>query len=239
MPPVGRAHGPLRASGGVLLLMVAVLAACGSAPTPAPSIEPTGTPHATSICAFGTEQPDDALADVTENILRRRLEAMGIEAVITRLARCIQVTVAGADPVVEAALLGSGQVRLVHVPAADLGTVIVGRRAPNGLQTLVVEQDLDAATSRVDVNGRERLELAFTDAAQTAFAAWTAANVGQVVALVVDGMVVATMPIDGPSADGLAITVPAESPIPVAAIVALARFGPLPAEWQQPETPQG
>ena len=226
-----------------LLIGVLALAACQAAPSAEP-LPTVPVRHAYTLCPPGGELPAQEATDRALAVLTARLTLLGFDAPRITTNRCIEIEVpiTADDAAVQAALLGNGRVEIVPVPANQLEAVVAGGPPPVGVQPLLVVEDIDSAVIGTSPSGAEpTLDITLTDAGSAALASWTQAHVGENMALVVDGVVVAVPTINEPITTGqISLDVAGEAPlIPLRAIAIMIESGPLPPEWAQPERPQG
>ena len=140
-----------------------------------------------------------------------------------------------------AAVLGTGSIALLSLPVAGAQATVVGSSPPDGAAPIVFGTDFSAAeVSAAGPEGEPVLGLGFSDAGAATIASWSQQHRGEVVALAVDGVVVALPMVDDAWAQGeVTLTMGEAPPIPPEAIAAMVSSGPLPPEWAQPERPQG
>jgi hypothetical protein len=224
------------------LVAAALLAACepaGSTATAQASAE-----HAYTICPPSGELPDQAINDRAVEILDARLVSLGVETSSVGVGpACIDVTAsttsAAQEAAVRAAVLGTGTITLV-APAANGQTTSVGRAPPDGAAPVLTGTDFRSAAIAVEPpTGGPVLAITFSEFGSARIAAWSRLHLGELTALVVDGVVVALPGTDELAADGLSATLGPTPPVPLEAIVAMVNSGPLPPEWAQPKVPQG
>jgi preprotein translocase subunit SecD len=244
-PPRRRRRATL-ASG---LVIAASILATGYRPTASGSPNPsTIADHAPSMCPQSGEAPPKDVTDEAVRILRERLTLLGVADPEITVASCIEVAFSRTGQeaeAVQAAVLGTGRVELVPVPADQAEAVHIGGPPPEAVPPLVGPQDLaGAATSPGSGGAGPTLVLTLTDAGTGAVASWTRVHVGEAIALVVDGVVVAMPITNEPILGGsVSLSVGGQSEgqrtIPIEAVRAMVESGPLPIEWAQPERPQG
>ena len=226
-----------------LLIGVLALAACQAAPSAEP-LPTVPVRHAYTLCPPGGELPAQDVTDRALAVLTARLTLLGFDAprITTDVCIEIEVPITADDATVQAAVLGTGRVAFVPVPADQGEVVVAGGRPPVGVQPLVPVEGIDSAAVGSNPNGgRPTLDISLTDVGTAAMASWTQAHVMESIALVVDGVVIAVPTINEPITTGqISIDVAGEAPlIPLRAIAIMIESGPLPPEWAQPERPQG
>ena len=240
--PVAARAGRRSRSAALILLIVTFAGACSPQATLPPN--PTvAAPHAYSVCPQSGELPPKDVNDQAVSVLRERLSLLGVATPEITLGACIEIAleVTSQDPdTVQSALLGTGRVELFPVPADQADAIHTGSAGPVGVQPIVASADLADAAITAEGGGQPVLELTMTPAGATALGAWTAANVGGFIALVVDGVVAAVPVIAEPIQDGsVQIGFGATPPIALEALRVMVLSGPLPEAWAQPERPQG
>ncbi len=220
------------------VLIVACQATPSTEPTPTGAVE-----HVYSICPAGGQLPAADVTDRAIAILRDRLVRLGVAGPTFKLGDCLEVQAPATsdDASVQAAVLGTGLVTIVPVPAGVDG-VKVGGAPPDGIQPLVEGADITAAElgTRPDT-GLATLVIHLSDMGSAVMAGWTRVHVGERLALAVDGVAIALPTVNEPITTGqIEIAFTGEAlPIPLRTIAAMIESGPLPPEWAQPERPQG
>ena len=218
----------------------------GGCDTPA-TLAPDGTEsaaHSYAVCTQSGELPAKEINDDAVRILTERLRLLGVSDPEVTVGTCIDVAVelASQDPdAVAAAVLGTGEVSILPVPVDQAQAVVVGGEPPIGVEPIVGSDDfVDASTGSEAGSATPTLTLTLSDAGGGALGSWTTSHVGQELALVVDGEVIALPAINAPMSDGsIVIAFPGTPRLPLEAIRAMVGTGPLPPEWDQPQRPQG
>jgi SecD/SecF fusion protein len=231
-----------RLAATAITIAVLTLAACEAQPSTEPSpSEPVS--NAYSICPAGGQLPAAEITDRAIAILRDRLAQLDIDTPTFTLEACLEVeTPLIADhAAAQAAVLGTGLVELIAV-AAGVTDIQVGGATPDDVQAIVGGPDISSAEVRTPADtGLRTLVVALSDAGAAAVASWTRLHIGERLALVVDGVVIALPTVNHPITAGtieVAFTGDA-LPIPLRTVAAMIESGPLPPEWAQPERPQG
>lgn len=225
------------------LIGVLAVAACQAQP----SAEPLPTlpvRHAYTICPPGGEAPAPAVTDRAIVILRDRLRALGVDSPTFKVGACIEIEtpITADDTAIQAAVLGTGRLEIIPVPADQIDSVKIGGAPPVGVQPLVAGADITSSEVGIAAGTNQpTLTILLSDAGSAAMATWTTAHVGEMLALAVDGVVVGVPTVDEPITAGeVQLTLTAEPlPVPLRTIGAMIESGPLPPEWAQPERPQG
>jgi hypothetical protein len=198
-----------------------------------------------SLCPPGRELPPKDVNDRAVAILGGRLASLGIEESSIEVGECINVTAVPADaalePSVRAAVLGTGVVEIVPIPADRVGYVLAGSARPVGAQALAGGGDILGSRTEPTPAGGTILWLELAGSAATGIESWAVLHQGEGLAMVVDGVVVAVMPVYGPLGGELPIELAKHGfiPVPLDAVEAMIATGPLPPEWAQPQLPQG
>ena len=221
------------------LALAAGILGCAQTPSPAPTPGETPVARTYTICPPGTDPPPQAATNLAESILRKRLASLGVEPTAFTVARCIDITVPAGTLALDAAILSSGVVRFVHVPEADLGTVVAGRPVPNGLQVILRQDGIENARIEPGPDGEPTLQIRFTEQGAAAMEAWTTDHVGDLIAIVVDGVAVTVPTVNEPFRRDVSVVLGRDGGYPIEALAAILAAGPLPPEWGQPESPQG
>lgn len=231
---------PLAAT--AITIAALALAACQAQPSAEPSSsEPAG--NAYSICPAGGALPAAEITDRAIAILRERLARLEIDEPTFSLEACLEVEtpIAADHAAAQAAVLGTGLVELIPV-AAGVTDVQVGSATPDGVQAIAGGADITSAEVRTPADtGLRTLVVGLSDTGSAAVAGWTRLHLGERLALVVDGVVIALPTVTSPITTGrieVAFTGDA-LPIPLRTVAAMIESGPLPPEWAQPERPQG
>lgn len=233
----------LAAASGLVVSAAVTLAACQSQPSAEPLLT-VPVAHAYTICPPGGELPAQEATDRAVAILGQRLALLGFDAPRINVGACIEVEVpiTPNDAAVQAALLATGEVELVPIPADQADGLNAGGSVPDGLQPLVATADIDSGEVQTDDQGQPQLLIGLSNVGSAALANWSRVHVNEPMALVVDGVVIAIPTMNEPITTGqvaIAFGSVNPPPIPVAAIAAMIESGPLPPEWAQPERPQG
>lgn len=201
----------------VLLVVVAVLAACAS-PTPTREgfrLEPVRPARA------------EQLADA-RNQVQGRVDILrpGVRVTVVDGGLFLEMPPNEATPSFVERLTSRGEVWLVPVPAAA-PIPIAGQRLD--LRPLI-RNDGFADASLGEVDGRPTLELAFNPEAAALLGAHTGAHVGEVIAIVVDGIVVSAPIIRSPILGGEMVIEGADGREALAWIAEVLRHGVLAIE---------
>jgi preprotein translocase subunit SecD len=219
-----------------LVAMFAAAAGCGpgQAAGPSPSLE-TGSATST-LCPVGDPPPADVSAAAVA-VIERRLAGLEIRDASVTLGDCIDIVIPGGpgDDRLRAVLFGTGLADLRAVPPDRVDEVVPGRPPPDDLTLVFDSAGITGATASV-----EAVDLALDPAASTILATWTTTHAGERLALVLDGSVVGSLPIEGRIVgDQLRVPIDAGAGLDAVAVAALLAGGPLPGDWRQPEAPQG
>jgi len=221
---------------GVLLGLA--VAGCGGptppGPTPTPELEPTTY----TLCPASGELPAVEENDAAIRVVGARLDAMGVAGKVS-IGTCLDVSIEGVagDDALRAVLFGSGLVEVVAVPPDRAAAVQPGEPPPDDLAVVLDGTMGDIAGAAADAGA---VEIRLSDAAASRVSTWTTTHPGEALALVLDGGVVGTLPIDGSIGGGvLRVPVGEVSGLTPAAVAALLAAGPLPGDWRQPDAPQG
>jgi preprotein translocase subunit SecD len=224
---------------------LAVLGGC----EPTSTVDPVDVAgqHSYSICPQAGALPPKDVTDRAAGILESRLAFLDVATSNVTVGTCIDVsastTSAAQDAAVRAAMLGTGRIELV--PITDAGPPIeVGGERPLGVDALIDGADIvGAGVVTPSQSGGAALTLRLSPAGRAILESWARVHVGALLAVVVDGAVVALPVISGPIAAELVLDLSASDlralPLPLSAIEAMVASGPLPPEWEQPERPQG
>jgi preprotein translocase subunit SecD len=239
-----RATGNGRSAGSAVVAVAALALAagilgCAQAPSPAPTAGETPVARTYTICPPGTDPPPQAATNLAESVLRKRLATLGVEPTAVTVGRCIDISVPAGTLALDAALLSSGVVRFAHVPEVDIGTVVAGRPIPNGLQVMLRQDGIESARIEPGPDGEPTLQVRFTEQGAAAMRAWTTDHVGDLIAIVVDGVAVAVPTVSEPFGRDVSVVLGRDGGYPIEALAAILAAGPLPPEWEQPESPQG
>jgi preprotein translocase subunit SecD len=202
------------------LVVGVVLAACGSpARTPSPEgfrLEPVRPARAAQL-------------DAARDLLQSRLDLMrpGVAVTVVDDGIFVAMPLNEATPSFVKRLTSRGEVWLVPIPA---GADIPVAGQPLDLRPLIRNDGFaDARLGAVD--GRPRLELAFTPEAAAVLGAHTSAHVGETLAIVVDGIVISAPIIQSPILGGeMVIEGPSDQPEELAWVVEILRDGVLEIE---------
>lgn len=227
----------------IVAIAALTLAACQAQP----SAEPLATipvRHAYSICPAGGQLPAPEITDRAVAILRERLRDLGVDAPTFKVEACIEIEtpITADDTAIQAAVLGTGRLEIIPVPADQIESVKIGGAPPEGVQPLVAGADITSSEVGIAAGTNQpTLTILLSDAGSAAMATWTTAHVGEMLALAVDGVVGGVPTVDEPITAGeVQLTLTAEPlPVPLRTIGAMIESGPLPPEWAQPERPQG
>jgi preprotein translocase subunit SecD len=230
---------------GLTVLALAVLGGC----EPPATVEPVDVAgqHSYSICPQAGELPPKDVTDRAVGILESRLAFLDVATSNVTAGACIDVsastTSAAQDAAVRAAMLGTGRIELV--PITILGPPIeVGDERPRGVDALIDGADIvGSGVVTPSQSGGTALTLRLSPAGGAILESWARVHAGALLAVVVDGVVVALPVINGPIAAELELDLTANEirslPLPLSSIEAMVASGPLPPEWEQPERPQG
>ena len=227
----------------VAVVAVAVLAAlAGCEPPVATPAEPVDAgDQSYSLCPPSDAPIEPAVTDRAIDVLESRLAYLGIEGASVTAGTCIDVTlpVASDDPTLAAAF-GSGHVSVLAVRPERVGEAVVGEPPPPDSMVLAADADIVAFGTETGSSGEPSLTLQLAPAAAEALGAWTSANVGGSLAIVVDGVVLAVPRVAEPiQGGGLTIAFAAPPVVPLQAVQAMLASGPLPEEWAQAQDPEG
>ncbi|HEY2915779.1 MAG TPA: hypothetical protein VGI98_01060 [Candidatus Limnocylindrales bacterium] len=234
-------------AGAAVVLMALVIGGvvtrppAGTATSPSPSAPSEG--QSFIVLPPTAAIPDKTATEAAMVILEDRLRTLGVGTFSGAAGNAIQFEVPAGGPsndVVRQVLGAAGRVELVPLPAADYGpggaTAVPGQPLPKpepplfgGPVRVVVERATDPASGALSTS----LNLTATDAPR--FAAYTAANVGQQLAILVDGDVALVPIIQSAITDGhLTVTSPTGTPTPAWAVLL---SGPLPDAWRGATVP--
>ncbi|NJD26697.1 MAG: hypothetical protein FIA92_00175 [Chloroflexi bacterium] len=219
---------------GVSLLGAGCSAGPNATPTPSPDLEPTTY----TLCPPSGELPASTENEAAISVIEGRLATLGISGQVT-IGSCLDVALEGTpeDDALRAVLFGSGLASIVAVPPTRAAEVVVGLAPPDELTTVVDPNS--GAIAGATVEG-PAVDVQLSDAGAALLSTWTMSHAGEALALVIDGRVIGSVPIDGTNASGgLRIPVTTEAGLTPAAVAALLAAGPLPGDWRQPEAPQG
>lgn len=216
-------------------LAIVLTAACEAPPLPTP---PTVT------LSVPIPVRDEAVIDVARDVFVERLMALGmsdITTVVDDLITASTMTFVGTVPagfdleVADAVLRHPGVITFVPWPAgANLPEA--GDQLPEGLAPLFDgSTGFTGAEVATDGTGQRAIDITLGPAASEALGTYTTGHVGEVMALALDGIVLAAPTVSGPITGGVVrISVPNSDPISLELLVALLDSGPLPAAWSGP-----
>ena len=205
----------------VVLFLAAALAGCAS-PTPSPTLTGEG---------FRLEpvRPAraDQLADARDQ-LQGRVDFMrsGVRVTVSDGGLYVEMPLNEATPSFVERLTSRGEVWLVPVPPGD-EIPVAGQQLD--LRPLI-RNDGFAQASVGESDGRQTLQFAFTPEAAAVLGAHSSDHVGEVIAIVVDGIVVAAPIIQSPILDGGMVIEGGGGRDDLAWIVGVLRFGVLEIE---------
>jgi hypothetical protein len=242
--PASPRHG-LRRLALWIALGLAVVGGCESPATVEP-VDVAGQ-HSYAICPQAGELPPKDVTDRAVGILESRLAFLEVATSNVTVGTCIDVsastTSAAQEAAVRAAMLGTGRIELVPITVAG-PPIEVGGERPLGVDALIDGADIvGAGVVTPSQSGGTALTLRLSPAGGAILESWARVHVGALLAVVLDGAVVALPVINGPITAELVLDLSANDlralPLPLSAIEAMVASGALPPEWEQPERPQG
>ena len=146
------------------------------------------------------------------------------------------------DATVRAVLSATGDIAFVPLPPADYGngkaTAVVGQPLPVKEPALFGWEGIASASLGTDQQGNTRLSINLKPAAAEALGTYTAANIGQASAILVDGRVALLPFIQSSIQDGaLSITPGSLTDPDFKLFAAIVQSAPLPESWRNPRVP--
>jgi hypothetical protein len=256
LPAIGR-RSPMRlgfslTAAAVAVVVLAVAASnlglhlgpsAGGGPSPSPS---GPTERSFIVLPPNAEVPTKAEATVAGDVLMARLRALGVGTFSMSGGYGMTFTLetgGPSDEAIRAVLSAIGDAEFVPLPATDYGNgklePVIGRPLPLAEPPLFNTAGLAMASLTTPFGGSRSLDLELTPAASRLVAQWSAAHVGEQLAVVIDGTV-AELPIIQAPVTGGTIQVtndagPAtETPVSWAILIG----GMLPAAWRDAPVPK-
>lgn len=159
--------------------------------------------------------PDDATSDeaqVAVDVVTRRLEALGVllePVVITAENTLIVRTDEGQydTQTIIGALTQQTTVAFVDFSAVEQPEQYQNQPVPDGLETVISNADIASAAARLDdISGQWWIDVTFTTEAGERLGAFTEANIGETMAIVIDGIVISAPTIQARFDTGALIT---------------------------------
>lgn len=221
-----------------------------------PGVQPTPTPNASS--SVETERwfialpetdatPTKAETDAAMDVLVTRIQALGVQNVITVTRRGVALKVdAGgpSDDEIRSVLAAVGDVELVPLPPADYGelgegryTAVVGEPLPTDPPALFGWEGI-ASVETPEAGDPADLLITLTAAAGDAFGEYTAAHVGETMAILVDGRVASLPMIQSPIPGGQISISGGSATAGFDRNAAILLGGRLPEAWGAPTSPE-
>ena len=242
--------------GAALILGSRLAPAAVGGPSAAPPVAASARPPAGfaeidyQLFAVAGRQPDQATVQSTLKVLQARLRSLNLASatVSVRGADGIAVLLPGGDLQSAGTVLAeTGLVQFVPLPAATYGTasttgapagITAGQPLPSdpGLAPLFDSTSIVSATLGTDQNGLPVVNFDLSAAAASAFATYTASNVGNFFAITLDGIVLEAPSIQSAIPGGAGeITLAAGTDVQAQAarLVAILASGTLPDPLQE------
>ena len=216
-----------------------------------PSPSPSGPTERTFIVLppSGSDATSKPQAIVAGDVLMARLRALGVGTFSMGGGYGMTFELPGlpggggpSDEAIRAVLGATGDVEFVPLPATDYGNgnfeAMIGQPLPKAETPLFNTPGLAAVSIGTSSGGAPALDLELTPAASRLVAQWTAAHVGDQLAIVIDGKVAELPIIEAPITGGtIQISNDAgpatETPVSWAILIG----GMLPAAWQGAPVP--
>jgi hypothetical protein len=218
-----------------------------SGPLPSPSVGPsTGTTETVyQLAPVDGRTPDQVALSATIAVMTARAQAFGLEGV-TVTARPpdeVVVTLPTAELDASQALGETGLVQFIPLPAANYGTASTSANGPLGVtqnQALPIDPSLvplidssaiTSATAGKDQNGSAVVDFTLSSVAASKFATYTAHNVGNYFAIVLDGIVISAPSVNSAISDGkgeITVGAGANAQAEVDSLATILKFGALP-----------
>ena len=242
--------------GAALILGSRLAPAAVGGPSARPSVAASARPPVGfaeidfQLFAVAGRQPDQATVQSTLKVLQARLRSLKVAGAT--------VSVRGADgiavllpveglPSARTVLAVTGLVQFVPLPAATYGTasttgapagITAGQPLPSdpGLAPLFDSSSIVSASEGTDQNGLPVVNFNLSAGAASAFATYTAANIGNFFAITLDGIVVSAPSIQSPISSGageITIGAATDALAQMTRLAAILASGPLPDPLQE------
>jgi hypothetical protein len=180
---------------------------------------------------------DKAVASAAMDVFAERIRHLGYGTFSSGIGDVMSFSLPGDPPPdvaqIRAALAAHGSLSFLPLPA-DSEVPSTGDAPPAGIQPLFEPAGSVASASVVDQGGTPALEIVLAPEAAAAFADHSKAHVGDYLAMVLDGTVLAAPMLQSEIPDGdVVISFPTDgsAPFDLDVIAAVLSSGPLPPEW--------